>query len=51
MSAGKSDPGFWTRILRESGLESPGYHEAVRDANLISQRKKEEKLKSKSKGK
>ena len=47
MSAGKTDPNFWTRILRESGLESPGYHETVRDANLISKRKKEEKTKPK----
>lgn len=42
---GGFDQHFWTRVLNEHGLESPGYHEAVRDARKISQKKAEEKLK------
>jgi len=28
--AGSFDPGFWSRVLGEKGLESPGREEAVR---------------------
>ena len=45
MSSGGFDKDFWTRVLGEHGLESPGYHEAVRDAGEISKKKAEEKLK------
>lgn len=33
-------PDFWTKTLGASGLESPGYHEAVKDAQKISAAKK-----------
>jgi len=42
---GGFDRNFWTRVLAEHGLESPGYQEAVRDAREISRRKMEEKFK------
>jgi hypothetical protein len=45
MSSGGFGKDFWTRVLDEHGLESPGYHEAVRDARQISKKKAEEKLK------
>ena len=45
MSSGGFDKDFWTRVLGEHGLESPGYHEAVSDAGEISKKKAEEKLK------
>jgi len=45
MSGGGFEKDFWTRVLDEHGLESPGYHEAVEDAKRISKEKKEEKLK------
>lgn len=51
MPGGSFGPGFWTRVLGENNLESPGYHEAVRDANEISRKKKEEKQKTKTKTK
>lgn len=44
MSSSGFDKDFWTRILDEHGLESPGYHEAVRDAKEISKKKAQEKL-------
>ena len=31
---------FWTQTLNRAGLESPGYHEAARDAREISRKKK-----------
>lgn len=42
---GGFDQNFWTRVLAANGLESPGYHEAVKDAREISIKKMEEKLK------
>lgn len=45
MSGGGFEKDFWTRVLGEHNLESPGYHEAVRDAKEISKKKVEEKLK------
>lgn len=45
MPSGGFDKDFWTRVLDEHGLESPGYHEAVKDAREISKKKAEEKLK------
>jgi len=44
MSEGGFDKDFWTRVLDQNNLESPGYHEAVRDAKEISRLKKQEKL-------
>ena len=29
MSNSSFDKDFWTRVLDENGLETPGYHEAV----------------------
>lgn len=41
MRSGNSLPNdFWTKVLGPAGLESPGYHEAVKDANEISRAKK-----------
>lgn len=34
---------FWTRVLAENDLESPGYHEAKQDAMKMAKRKKLEK--------
>lgn len=45
MSGGGFEKDFWTRALEQHGLESPGYHEAVRDAKEISRKKAEERLK------
>jgi hypothetical protein len=41
------EPGFWSRVLEEKGLESPGREEAVKEAIKISQLKKENKKKPK----
>jgi len=38
--AGQFERGFWTRILREKGLESPGREQAVQEAILFTQQKK-----------
>lgn len=35
--------GFWTKMLAERELESPGYHEAVKAAIEYSKQKKENK--------
>lgn len=43
--SGSFEKDFWTRVLGDNGLESPGYHEAVKDAREISKKKMEEKLK------
>jgi len=40
MSNSSFDQNFWTRVLAEKDLESPGYHEAVADAQRISAEKK-----------
>lgn len=39
----KMDPNFWTRVLAEKGLESPGREQAVKEAIEISRKKKEQK--------
>jgi hypothetical protein len=46
-----SSSNFWTRVLREKNLESPGREEAVREAVAYSREKKELKdsLKNKKK--
>jgi hypothetical protein len=46
------DAGFWSRVLGEKGLESPGREEAVKAAIAWTQQKKmnkEESAKEKSK--
>jgi len=48
------DPGFWSKVLGEKGLESPGREEAVRDTLAwIRQKKlnKEEVAKEKTRNK
>jgi len=40
MSNGSFKKDFWTKLLKEHNLESPGYHEAVRDAREASAVKK-----------
>jgi len=44
MPGGNFEKDFWTRVLAENNLESPGYHEALRDAVEISKEKKRQKL-------
>lgn len=44
MSGGTFEKDFWTKVLDQNNLESPGYHEAVRDAIEASKAKKKAKL-------
>lgn len=38
---GIRDPGFWSEMLKEKGLESPGREEAVRQALEYAAKKKQ----------
>ena len=40
MERGNFKTDFWTRVLAEHGLESPGYHEAVKATNEHTAKKK-----------
>ena len=40
MSSSRFEKDFWTRVLGEKGLESPGYHEAVASAKAWTEEKK-----------
>lgn len=41
MSGGTFEKDFWTRVLAQNNLESPGYHEATKRAQEYSKAKKE----------
>jgi hypothetical protein len=41
MTGNQLKKGFWTKLLAELGLESPGYHEAVKATNEFTQYKKD----------
>lgn len=41
MSNSSFSKDFWTRVLAEHNLESPGYHEAVRQTNEYTAQKKQ----------
>lgn len=50
--SGNFKEGFWTRVLAENNLESPGYHEAVEATRQHTEQKrlaKEELANSKKK--